>query len=62
MITFKGPAEFARMRRAGRVVAEVLAKVAEAARPGVTLLSLERLAAEIITERKCLPSFLNYHG
>jgi methionyl aminopeptidase len=62
MITFKGPAEFARMRRAGRVVAEVLAKVTEAARPGVSLLSLDRLAAEIIAQRDCLPSFLNYRG
>jgi methionyl aminopeptidase len=62
MITFKGPAEFAQMRHAGRVVAEVLAKVGEAARPGATLLSLDRLAAEIIAERGCLPSFLNYHG
>ena len=62
MITFKGPAEFARMRRAGRVVAEVLAKVREAARPGVELSSLDRLAASIVAERGCLPSFLNYHG
>jgi methionyl aminopeptidase len=62
MITFKGPAEFARMRRAGQVVAEVLAKVREAARPGVDLLSLDRLAARIVEERGCLPSFLNYHG
>jgi methionyl aminopeptidase len=62
MITFKGPAEFARMRRAGRVVAEVLAKITEAALPGVSLLTLDRLAAGIIAERGCLPSFLNYHG
>jgi len=62
MITFKGPAEFARMRRAGRVVAEVLTKVTEAACPGVSLLTLDRLAAGIIAERGCLPSFLNYHG
>jgi methionyl aminopeptidase len=62
MITFKGPAEFACMRRAGRVVAEVLAKVREAARPGVELASLDRLAAAIVAERGCLPSFLDYHG
>jgi methionyl aminopeptidase len=62
MITFKGPAEFARMRRAGQVVAEVLAKVREAARPGVDLLSLDHLAARIVEERGCLPSFLDYHG
>ena len=62
MITFKGPAEFAKMRRAGRVVAEVLAEVSAAAGPGVTLLSLDRLAAGIIAKRGCLPSFLDYHG
>jgi len=62
MITFKGPAEFDRMRRAGRVVAEVLAAVREAARPGTELQSLDRLAASIAAKRGCLPSFLNYHG
>ncbi|MBN2113453.1 MAG: type I methionyl aminopeptidase [Acidimicrobiia bacterium] len=62
MITFKGPAEFGRMRQAGRVVAEVLSKVRQAAGPGVELRSLDRLAAEIVAERGCLPSFLNYHG
>ena len=62
MITFKGPAEFARMRHAGRVVAEVLDKVRAASLPGVSLLSLDRLAAGIIEERHCLSSFLNYHG
>jgi methionyl aminopeptidase len=62
MITFKGPAEFVKMRRAGRVVAEVLAEVREAARPGADLLSLDRLAASIVAARGCLPSFLNYHG
>lgn len=62
MITFKGPAEFEKMRHAGRVVAEVLAKVREAARPGVELASLDRLAAAIVAERGCLPSFLHYHG
>jgi len=62
MITFKGPAEFGSMRRAGRVVAEVLAAVREAARPGTELQSLDRLAASIAAKRGCLPSFLNYHG
>lgn len=62
MITFKGPAEFARMRRAGRVVAEVLEKVSAAALPGASLRSLDQMAAGIIAERGCLPSFLNYHG
>lgn len=62
MISFKGPAEFDRMRRAGRVVAEVLAGVREAAIPGVDLASLDRLAASIVAARGCLPAFLNYQG
>jgi len=62
MITFKGPGEFAKMRAAGRVVAEVHDKVRTAARPGITLLSLDCLAAEIIEQRGCHASFLNYHG
>jgi len=62
MITIKTSEDFAKMARAGRVVAEVHAKVRDAARPGVTLISLDRLAAEIIRERDCTPSFLNYHG
>lgn len=62
MITIKGREEFALMRAAGRVVAEVHTKVREAARPGTRLIDLDRLAAEIIANRDCTPSFLNYHG
>jgi methionyl aminopeptidase len=62
MITIKNPEEFGKMRAAGRVVAEVHTRVREAARPGVKLVELDALAAEIIEKRDCLPSFLNYHG
>jgi methionyl aminopeptidase len=62
MITIKGEEEFSRMARAGRVVAEIHERLRDAARPGVTLLELDRLAAEIIRSRDCTPSFLNYHG
>jgi methionyl aminopeptidase len=62
MITLKSPAEFALMRRAGRVVAEVLESVRVAALPGVALIDLDRLAARIIGDRGCRSSFLNYHG
>lgn len=62
MITIKSQREFAKMVVAGEVVAEVLATVADAARPGVTLLELDSLAERIIRGRGCVPSFLGYRG
>lgn len=62
MITIKNEAEFARMARAGRAVAEVLSSVREAAGPGVSMTELDALAAEIIRAHDCRPSFLGYHG
>lgn len=62
MITMKGPEEFARMRRAGKVVARVHEEVRAAAAPGVPLLDLEAIAAGIISDGGCTPNFLNYHG
>lgn len=62
MITIKGTDEFAKMARAGRVVAEIHAAVRGAAAPGVSLQELDRLAAEVIRDGGCTPNFLNYHG
>lgn len=62
MITYKKPDDFAAMAVAGAVVAEVLAEVRAAAVPGVSLLELDRIAATIIRDRGCTPSFLGYHG
>jgi methionyl aminopeptidase len=62
MITVKGPAEFAKMRKAGIVVARIHSELQEAAKPGVTLLELDDLAAKIIADAGCTPSFLGYHG
>jgi methionyl aminopeptidase len=50
------------MRKAGRVVAEMLASIREAARPGVTLLQLDDIAREVVRRRGARPSFLGYHG
>jgi methionyl aminopeptidase len=62
VITIKSPADFALMARAGRVVAEVHEKLRAAAKPGVRLIDLDAMAAEIIRRRGATPSFLNYHG
>lgn len=50
------------MRRAGRVVGEMLATCRDAARPGVTTGELDRLARDVIERRGVRSNFLNYHG
>jgi methionyl aminopeptidase len=62
VITIKKPEDFARMRRAGRVVARILEALREKSAPGVSLIELDRLAATIIKDGGCTPNFLNYHG
>jgi methionyl aminopeptidase len=58
----KSAAEIDRMRRAGRVVAEMLDKCSGAARPGVTTADLDSLARSILDARGARSNFLNYHG
>ena len=62
MITIKDEAGFDRMRVAGRTVALVHAALREAAAPGVSMIELDEIAADIIRSRNCTPSFLGYHG
>ncbi len=62
MITRKSAAEIATMRRAGRVVAEVLALVEEELRPGVSTARLDALAEEHIRKAGATPSFKGYYG
>ncbi len=61
-IILKSPAEIARMREAGRVVAEVHAALAERLRPGVSTRELDELAEREARRRGARPSFLHYHG
>ena len=50
------------MRRAGRVVAEVLSLVEEELRPGVSTAHLDRIAEEHIRKAGGTPSFKGYYG
>jgi methionyl aminopeptidase len=54
--------EIAVMRKAGRVVAEMLDACQAAAVPGVTTLDLDRVARGVLEKRKAKSNFLNYHG
>ncbi len=62
MITRKSKAEIARMRSAGRIVAEVLALVEESLRPGISTAELDRDAERHIRASDGIPSFLGYLG
>lgn len=61
-ITRKTPAQIQLMRRAGQVVAEMHARCAEFAKPGVTTAELDAVAREVLDERGARSNFLGYHG
>lgn len=61
-IIIKSDEEIAIMRQAGRIVAEVLAILREAVRPGVVELELDRIVRREFARRGCEPTFLGYHG
>jgi len=62
VITRKSPREIEKMRRAGRIVAEVLALVESELKPGVSTAHLDRLAERHILEAGATPSFKGYLG
>lgn len=62
MVTVKSESEIAVMKKAGAILADVLALVEEHAKPGVTTKYLDKLAYEYIIRQNAVPSFLNYGG
>lgn len=62
MIKRHSQADIAKMRSAGRIVAEVLALVEETLEPGISTAELDRLAERHIRSSGGIPSFLNYIG
>ncbi len=62
MIHLKTPTELARMRQAGRLVAQTLALLEEMARPGLTTAELDRAAEAHIEGQGGTPSFRGYRG
>jgi methionyl aminopeptidase len=63
MIVLKSAHELGLMREAGRIVAEVLARMQEAVVPGITTGELEKIAGEIIVaQHGAIPSFKGYRG
>jgi methionyl aminopeptidase len=60
MITLKTPQETAKMREAGRIVAEILSACRAAVRPGVTTGELDRIAADILKRHGATSNFKGY--
>lgn len=62
MIIRKSASEIETMARAGRVVADTLALVAEHAQPGITTAELDAVADEFIRAEGGIPTFKGYRG
>jgi methionyl aminopeptidase len=54
--------EIDKMRRAGKVVAEMLAETRAAIKPGVTTMDLDLVARAVLERRGARSNFLGYHG
>jgi methionyl aminopeptidase len=54
--------ELDKMRKAGKVVAEMHEATRAAIRPGITTRQLNEVAAEVLAKRGARSNFLNYHG
>ncbi|MBI5048218.1 MAG: type I methionyl aminopeptidase, partial [Deltaproteobacteria bacterium] len=62
MIVLKSPYEIEKMRKSNLAVAEVIAVIRDAARPGVATIELERLCDAELKKRKVRPAFKGYRG
>jgi methionyl aminopeptidase len=58
----RSPSEIEKMRKAGRVVAEIIEKTRAAIRPGVTTAEIDKVSREVLDLRGARSNFLNYHG
>lgn len=62
MIILKNPDEIELMRKANKIVGQVLQKVSEEAKPGVTTARLDQMAEDMCKDAGCRPAFKGYHG
>lgn len=62
MIMLKNPEQIDKMRKSGALLYEVLQKLREAVKPGVTTGALDAYAEQLIRKNHATPSFLNYQG
>jgi methionyl aminopeptidase len=61
-VSVKTPEQVQQMRRAGLVVAEGLARMSEAVRPGITTADLDAIGREVLAAHGATSNFLGYGG
>jgi len=62
MITIKSAKEILTMKEAGRLLCECMNLVENAIKPGVSTISIDKIAEAFIMRNSALPSFKNYNG
>ena len=62
MIYLKNAQQLDCMRRSGALLYEVLCRLREAIKPGMTTAELDVYAEQLIRKQKAIPSFLDYQG
>ena len=62
MIELKSPTQIARMREAGRILAEAFRMCRDLVKPGVSTLEIDREVEALIRGRKATPAFKGYRG
>lgn len=61
-VSIKSAREIELMRGAGKILARVHDELADAIRPGISTMDIDRLGERIIRSLGCIPSFKNYNG
>ena len=61
-VSIKSDREIGLMREAGKILAEVHARLGEQIRAGISTLEIDRIGEELIWGYGCIPNFLNYNG
>lgn len=61
-VSIKSDREIALMRDAGKILAEVHARLGEQIAPGISTLEIDTLGEKLIRSYGCIPNFLNYNG
>lgn len=62
MIYLKNAQQLALMRKSGALLYEVLCRLREAIKPGMSTAELDVYAEQLIRKHKAIPSFLDYQG
>ena len=61
-VIYKTEEQIEQIRESANVLSNLLAEIAKVIKPGITTISLDKLAYDYIHDNGGTPAFLNYHG